>query len=95
MLTDFGFAKLYDYSMSIANSAVYRHFQESLKGTPSYMVPEFFIEDPNGLKYTATVDIFSLGLVYSIIFEYSKENRNLQPMMGTLNSLILLLVLIS
>ena len=82
MLTDFGFAKLYDYNMSIAGSLVYQAYLESLKGTPSFMAPEFFMEDPTGLKYTATVDIFSLGLVNSVILEYSSSNRNVQPLSG-------------
>ena len=70
MLTDFGFAKLYDYNMSIAGSMVYREYHESLKGTESFMAPEFFMEDPTEIKYTATVDVFSFGLVNSIILEY-------------------------
>ena len=82
MLTDFGYAKLYDYNMGIAGSLVYRDYHKSLKGTPSFMAPEFFMEDPSGLKYTATVDIFSLGLVYSIIYQYSQTNKNLYPMSG-------------
>ena len=85
MLTDFGFAKLYDYNMSMAESLVYRDYLASFKGTPSFMAPEFFMEDPSGLKYTATVDIFSLGLMYSIITEYSQENKNLQPLSGKNN----------
>ena len=82
MLTDFGYAKLYDYSLSMPGSLVYRDYHESLKGTPSFMAPEFFMEDPSGLKYTATVDIFSLGLMFSIILEYSQGNKNLYPMSG-------------
>ena len=82
MLTDFGYAKLYDYSMSIAGSLIYRDYCDSLKGTPGFMAPEFFMEDPTGLKYTATVDIFSLGLMYSVIFEHSQGNKNLYPMSG-------------
>ena len=82
MLTDFGLAKIYDHSMSIAGSVVYRDYHESMKGTPSFMAPEFFMEDPTGLKYTATVDIFSLGLVNSVILEYSSGNRNVQPLSG-------------
>ena len=82
MLTDFGYAKLYDYSMSIAGSLIYRDYCDSLKGTPGFMAPEFFMEDPTELKYTATVDIFSLGLMYFIIYEYSQTNKNLYPMSG-------------
>ena len=87
MLTDFGYAKLYDYNMSITDSLVYRDYHDSLKGTSSFMAPEFFMKDPTGLKYTATVDIFSLGLMYSIIFECSQGNKNLHPMSGRSKSL--------
>ena len=66
MLTDFGLAKIYDYNMSVAGSLAYRDYHESLKGTPSFMAPEFFMEDPSGLKYTATVDVYSLGLMNSV-----------------------------
>ena len=51
MLTDFGFAKLYDYNMSMAGSLVYQDYHASLKGTPCFMAPEFFMEDP----YSASV----------------------------------------
>ena len=67
MLTDFGLSKIYHYNMSITGSLAYRYYHESFKGTPSFMAPEFFMEEPTGLKYTATVDIFSLGLVNSVI----------------------------
>ena len=82
LLTDFGFAKLYDCNISISGSMVYRDYHESLKGTPSFMAPEFFMEDPTELKYTATVEIFSLGLMNNIILEYSSTNRNVQPLSG-------------
>ena len=82
MLTDFGYAKLYDYNMSLTGSMVYKDYHESLKGTSNFMAPEFFIGDPTDLKYTATVDIFSLGLMNSIILEYSSSNRNVHPMSG-------------
>ena len=61
---------------------VYRDYHQSLKGTPSFMAPEFFMEDPTGLKYTTTVDVYSLGLMVSVILEYSSSNRNLQPLSG-------------
>ena len=39
--TDLGFAKLFDYNISIAGLLVYRDYHESLKGTPSFMAPDF------------------------------------------------------
>ena len=58
MLNDFGLAKWYDYIITITESTVYQHFQESLEGTQNYKTPELFMEDPKCLKCTATVDIF-------------------------------------
>ena len=82
MLTDFGFAKLIDYSLSASGSAVYQKSHDSLIGTPSYMAPEFFLEDETRLKYTATVDIFSLGLLDAVILDYGPENKSTHPLSG-------------
>ena len=83
-LTDFGFAKIYDMNLSRTGSTIYKQLHESLKGTPSYMTPEFYLEEETGLRYTATVDVFSLGLMNAIILEYSPENKTTRPLSGEL-----------
>ena len=75
-LSDFGFAKLYDHSHS--GSACYT----SNKGTTCYMAPEFFIYEEGELAYSASVDVFSLGLVYFAIKEYSPNNMSTNPVSG-------------
>ena len=82
MLTDFGFAKLYDLNLSQCGSVVYRNFHESVKGTPCYMAPEFYLEEESGVKYTATVDVFSLGLMFAVMLDFGPENRSMQPLSG-------------
>ena len=75
-VTDFGFAKIYN------NDNLSKFINTSLKGTPRYMAPEFYLEEETGLKYTASVDVFSLGLLFSTILEYSPENESLLPLSG-------------
>ena len=49
MITDFGFAKLYDYSLSVIGSTIYKQMQGSLRGTPRYMAPKCFLFDETEL----------------------------------------------
>ena len=73
MLTDCWLAKFYDQNLN----------------SPSFVGPEWFMNGPDGLMGAATEDIFSLGLIYSIILEYSSDNTSLFPASG--NKLILYL----
>ena len=64
-LSDFGYAKLYDHSLSQSGSAFYT----SMKGTTRYMAQEFFLCEEGELTYSASV--FSLGLVFFLSFKIS------------------------
>ena len=76
-LTDFGYAKIYDYSLSHPTFSTM--LNKSSAGTPSYSAPEFFLK-PNGiLEYTASVDIFSLGLMHAVLLQYSSDNPTTFP----------------
>ena len=81
-LTDFGFAKLYDYSLSVKGSTVYKQLHGTLRETPRYMAPEFFLLDEAELQYTASVDVFSLGLMCKVILDFSPENKSTFPLSG-------------
>ena len=77
-LSDFGYAKLYDHSLSQSGSPFYT----SMKGTSRYMAPEFFLYEEGELAYSASVDVFSLGLVFFAIKEYSPNNMLTFPVSG-------------
>ena len=59
-LTDFGFAKLNQYSSSLTASISSSDGIFSAKGTPQYMASEMFLTIDVGFKYKPSVDIFSL-----------------------------------
>ena len=77
-LSDFGYAKLYDHSLSQSGSAFYT----SMKGTTRYMAPEFFLCEEDELTYSASVDVFSLGLVFFVIKDYSPTSFSTFPVSG-------------
>ena len=70
---------------------LYGQHNDSFKG--SYMDVLFLIEDPNGLKYTAYVDVFSLGLLFAVILSYSEMDKTLQPISGNSNVLEMIFTL--
>ena len=61
------------------NIDFYKQCHDSIKGTPSYMSAEFFMED---IRYTAYADVFSLGLLFALILNYSKINKGTHPNSG-------------
>ena len=76
-LTDFGYAKIYDYSLSHPTFSTM--LNRTAAGTPSYSAPEFFLK-PNGiLEYTASVDVFSLGLMHAVLLQYSPDYKTTFP----------------
>ena len=77
-LSDFGYAKLYDHSLSQSGSAFYT----SMKGTTRYMDPEFFLYEEGELNYSASIDVFSLGIVFFAIKECSPSNMSTFPVSG-------------
>ena len=79
-LTDFGYAKLYDFSLS--NPTFSTMVNKSSAGTPIYSAPEFFLKPNGSLEYTASVDIFSLGLMHAVILQYSPDNQSTFPNSG-------------
>ena len=81
-LTDFGLAKMYDSSISDGSSAFYLKQNRTEAGTPLYMAPEFYLKEGNRVNYTATVDIFSLGLLFDVIMEYGADHRSTFPHSG-------------
>ena len=72
-ITDFGFARIFDPDGS-------KRYMNSKVGTPMYLAPEQF-DSREGIKYTAAVDVFSLGLVYLVIMT-CEDNPRLEPNPG-------------
>ena len=81
-LTDFGLAKLYDFGTSEGSSTFYLMQNRTEAGTPGYIAPEFYLKEGSRVKYTATFDIFSLGLVFHVMMEYGPNHRSAIPHIG-------------
>ncbi|CAH1779270.1 unnamed protein product, partial [Owenia fusiformis] len=71
-LTDFGISKLAEGK---ANSMQTYMMSTSL-GTPCFMAPEIFKQE----KYTSSVDVFSLGLIYSGMLDSEKNKGEILPL---------------
>ena len=84
-LTDFGFAKIYDCAESTTDSKFYSLINETKGGTASYMAPEFYLNEDGNPQYTATVDIFSEGLLLAVILDYGPNNQSVFPLSGKLH----------
>ena len=75
-LGDFGYAKIYDYTLSQPTFST--KINRSTAGTPAFWAPEFFLQRDD-LGYTASVDIFSLGLIFAMIYYYGPTNKSTFP----------------
>ena len=74
-ITDFGLSKLLEeYSAS-------QKGMKTFAGTRYYMAPEQF----QGLEYDKTVDVFALGLVFAVLYDFKDRNDRLVPLSGKLN----------
>ena len=78
-LGDFGYAKIYDYTVSQPTFSA--QVNRTTAGTPSFWAPEFFLRREN-LSYTASVDIFSLGLIFASVYNYGPTNKSTFPISG-------------
>lgn len=72
-LCDFGLSKLCD----VKNAS--RMYQKTCAGTMAFMAPELLMTD---VKYDCSVDIFSLGLVFSVLIKYQGKKEHLMPKSG-------------
>ena len=82
LLSDFGFAKLFDRSFTLTGSKFYFAANISQKGTPHYMAPEFFLLESSSEIYTTAVDIFGLGLLYVGLLEVKPGCSSTLPLSG-------------
>lgn len=74
-LADFGLAKLVPEGINLTE-----FYMGTAAGTLTFMAPEFFSCDE--IRYDASVDVFSLGLVYKVLITYNGEKSFLQPCSG-------------
>lgn len=89
-LADFGLSKVYDVSVRASKlevPAVLARGYHTLCGTPAYLAPELYPSrqdhtDTQRVPYTMAVDVFSLGLVYHVIMEYTDAHRFTYPVKG-------------
>ena len=73
-IADFGYCKHFD-------EAALSSWMTTLRiGTSFYRAPELF--NPHYCRYTKSVDIFSLGLVFMVLFEYNAPLRYTVPLSG-------------
>ena len=75
-LGDFGYAKIYDYTLSQPTFST--QINRTTVGTPAFWPPEFF-QDRLNLEYTASVDVFSLGLIFAVVYYYGPTNKSTFP----------------
>ena len=76
-ITDFGLAKIIDFESDFNKTILL----ETQAGTPGFMAPEFFAHQ----KYSKSVDIFALGLVFLAMVKFRKGQRDLVPLIGKCN----------
>lgn len=80
-LCDFGLSKLCPNDKSMS-----RMQMNTWAGTPAFMAPELLMIDDS--RYDCSVDIFSLGLVFSVLIKYRGQEDDLMPKSGTIISYI-------
>ena len=71
-LTDFGLSKF------IENQSTSQIQMKTFTGTRYYMAPELF----EGQTYTENVDVFALGLVFSVLLQYGPNHLLTIPLSG-------------
>lgn len=77
-ITDFGIGKMYEM-----DAASFHMTMNTVAGTKPFWPPEFFEMDSSNLKYHPGVDIFSLGLLASVVLLYHTEHcQDLIPLSG-------------
>ena len=52
---------------------------QSVVGTPAYMAPEFYLELESGVQYDASVDVYALGLVFTLVLAFSPQHQRTRP----------------
>ena len=78
-VVDFGLSKIFE-----------QQWMTSAVGTKYFQAPEFFKESEEGLQYGASVDVFSLGLIFLDLLQYGPNNKEVIPLSGKWQSLNLL-----
>ena len=79
-IVDFGLSKMCDKIEASFSHAYKTTCMTTACGTNMYQAPEFFEDHEDGLQYDASVDTFALGLIFSVILAYWRDNRQLVPM---------------
>ena len=72
-------AKLSDFGLSkMAESSAATCMFTTVAGTPAFLAPEIFEEKP----YTASVDIFALGLTFLAMIQHKTGTTHIIPRLG-------------